>query len=501
MLTTLRTYYRSSTFSDMKKRLLLILVLMSACVVGIIGLQLYWNYQNYENTIKNFSHDINEALETAVQGEINIRHQRIVAKFKTWLADTSFIEITCDNKNRNRETVFHMRDVHPINNDKVPVSISLNNFKQSLSEITPEAKSLFIEHFGNVTLMGDLKKVIIYFYTQSIGDSLTVAYENSKLNLAVLDSLYQQELIERNVQAVFQLSLDSANQNYNTRQVNTALRSPYEKEFVMAGFETPNRYFLKEMKWVLGSTLLLIAITIFCFAYTVKTLLSQQKLAELKDNFINNMTHELNTPLTSIRITAESLKTFNHDRNTEREYLDIIQQQTERLTGLTSKILDTNRMISQQADRVVVDLNNLVEEAVKSISPQFHANHGTIHFERTGAVLIKAEVGGLVNAFVNLIDNALKYSTAPAELVIKLSEDRNHAFVSFADNGVGVNEAYRDKIFDQFFRVPNGNTHNVKGYGLGLSYVKQVITKHKGTLSVSANHPQGSVFSIKLPLA
>jgi two-component system, OmpR family, phosphate regulon sensor histidine kinase PhoR len=441
-------------------------------------------------------------LEVAVQQEMDIRHQRIVAKFKTWLADTSFIEITCDNKNRNHETVFHMRDAHPIDNDRLPVSIGLKNFKQSLSEITPEAKSFFIEHFGNTILMGDLKKGIIYFYTQRIGDSLTVAYDNSKLNFEMLDSLYQRELNEKNVHAVFELNPDTTyTQDYNTKLVNTALRRPYEKEFVMAGFESPSNYFLKAMKWVLGSTLFLISITLFCFAYTVKTLLSQQKLAELKDNFINNMTHELNTPLASIRITAEALRTLEHDRETEREYLDIIQQQTERLTGLTSKILDTNRMISQQTEWVVVDLNSLIQEAVKSINPQFNANHGTIKFEPISPILIKVEAGGLVNAFINIMDNALKYSAGPAELEIKLFENGNHALLSFADNGVGVTETYRDKIFEQFFRVPNGNTHNVKGYGLGLSYVKQVIAKHKGVLSVSANHPRGSVFNIKLPLS
>ncbi len=486
----------------MKKRLVLILVLMSACVVGIIGLQLFWNYQNYNSTVKNFTHDTNEALSHAVNREINVRHLTIVKQFKRWLADTAFIEITCDNVNRDNKTVFHMRDAHPINEDKRPVSIGLVSFKESLSEITPEAKAFFIEHFGNNILMGDLKKGIVYFYTQRLGDSLAVAYDRSKLNLDTLRTFYKEELALKEIYTSFELNPEETEKDaFVTQKVNTALRAPYDKEPVCAGFVSPFAYFLKEMKWVIISTLLLIAITLFCFGYTVKTLLSQQKLAELKDNFINNMTHELNTPLTSIRITSEALKSFNHSDETRQEYLEIISQQTEKLTDLTAQILNTNRLVVSRKSMKAIDVDKLIRQAIDDLSPQAEKYHASIHYQESStSIYIKGEEESLINAFANIIDNALKYSSERLQLTITSIIRNGYAEISFADNGPGIPDEYRKRIFENFFRVPQGNTHTVKGYGLGLSYVQQVVSQHQGFVTVSDNQPAGSIFTLKLPL-
>jgi two-component system, OmpR family, phosphate regulon sensor histidine kinase PhoR len=487
----------------MKKRLVLILVLMSTCVVGIVGLQLFWNYQNYTSTVKNFTHNSNEALALAVNREITVRHLAIVEKFKHWLADTSFITITCDNKNRTKETVFHMRDTHPIDEDRRPVSIGLNNFKESLAVITPEAKAFFIEHFGNTILMGDLKKGIVYFYTQRIGDSLSVAYDKSKLNLDTLRTFYKEELALKGVHAAFEFNPRENNTHaFITQKINTALRDPYQKEPVYAGFASPFTYFLKEMKWVITSTLLLIGITLFCFGYTVKTLLSQQKLAELKDNFINNMTHELNTPITSIRITSEALRTFKHSPETEREYLAIIGQQTEKLTDLTTQILNTNSLVVKRKSWKILDVRNTIQFAIDNLSLQAEKQHAIIEYQISGEEInVKGDAESLLNAFTNVIDNALKYTPQGLELTIASIVQKGYVEISFADNGPGIPEEYRKQIFENFFRVPQGNTHNVKGYGLGLSYVQQVVSQHRGSVTVSGNQPHGSIFKLTFPLA
>ena len=139
---------------------------MTLCVAGITGLQLYWNYQNYQSTTKSFSHDINEALRVAVDREIDSRNDSIVAKFKTWLYDTSVVQITVDRKNRKHETVFHMKDTHPMNKNERGVSLGIKDFKEPLDSITPKAKKIFIDHFTGVLVKEDLKKGIVYFYTQ-----------------------------------------------------------------------------------------------------------------------------------------------------------------------------------------------------------------------------------------------------------------------------------------------------------------------------------------------
>lgn len=477
---------------------------MTLCVTGITGLQLYWNYQNYRSSVKTFEHDISEALNTAVNEEIDQRQQKIVDRFKNWMADTTFVQITCSDDNRHGETVFHMQDTHPLNREDKGISLAITDFKAQLSRITPTAKKVFIDHVGDIILKQDLIKGIVYFYTQRLGDSLSVIYNQSKLNIDSLRKLYRQALLSKGIDVVFTINPDSTGRKelYLTQRVNTALRRPYEREFIDAGFQSPDAWFLRTMKWLIVSSLLLIGITIFCFGYTVTTLLSQNKLALLKDDFINNMTHELNTPISSIKITAEALRTFDYDHPTQKGYFDIISYQVERLSTLTTQILNAARIKkSIQHSKSNIELNELIERAIKDMQLRYRSADAIINYSPAGQkVYIKAEASSMINAFVNIIDNALKYSYEAQCLHIALAFNQTYAEVSFADNGIGIPAEYRSKVFDRFFRVPKGNTHDVKGYGLGLSYVKQVIEQHRGSVSVAANVPAGSIFTVKLPL-
>lgn len=487
----------------MKTNINLILVLMSLCVAGIIGLQWFWNYQNYRSTVDTFQRDINESLNTAVDLEMKQRHQLLINQVKGWLADTSFIRITCDTKNRANNTVFYINDRYPKFAGSKGISFSINEFKPKLERITPEAKKVLIEHFGERTLRGDLQKGSIYYYTQRLGDSLTVAFFKSHVRLGALDRLYRDQLQSKGIRAEFSLNpTDSVRSAYLTRPVNASFHRPYKQEIVRAGFDSPDRYFLKTMKWVILTTLLLIAVCLLCFGYTVKTLLSQHKLARLKDDFINNMTHELNTPLSSIKITAEALKTFAYEPERQKEYLDIIGYQTEKLTDLTARILDTNRSVAASRQNwQPIDLTVLLDKAIKDMGIRFVNQQAIVTYEPPEEPIpIYGEAVSLITVFTNIIDNALKYASPDMRLTIRLVTINRWAEVVFADNGAGIPDEYRMKVFDPFFRVPQGNVHNVKGYGLGLNYVNQVLRQHRGSVTVQANEPIGSQFIIKLPL-
>lgn len=231
------------------------------------------------------------------------------------------------------------------------------------------------------------------------------------------------------------------------------------------------------------------------------TLFSQQKLNELKDNFIDNMTHELNTPLATLQITADALKTFEHEPPVQRAYLDIISYQTEKLITLVARILDTSHLVKEnQATWTTVDLNELVGQAVRGMVPKFRENGSVVHFHEAAGAFVKGDPVSLSNAVINVIDNAHKYAIGAVALAINITVAKDHVAVQFADNGRGIPAHYRDKIFERFFRVPQSHAYDVRGYGLGLSYVKEVICRHKGSISVSANSPTGSVFLIELPL-
>jgi two-component system phosphate regulon sensor histidine kinase PhoR len=489
----------------MKKHIFLILVLMSLCVLGIVSLQLFWNYQNYRSTVRTFNHDINEALNNAVSKETDERQEAIIKKFKGWLADTSLIIITADHNNRDSSTVFYTQDAHPKfkEDKKRKAQFGLAYFKGKLDHITPEAKTYMINHFGDRILKQDLKEGIIYNYTQMLGDSLEKVFSGSKVNLKNLNLLFKQELAAKNIDASFVLNTRNNTHVYLTKTVNTNFRRPFQKDFVFAGFERPNIYFIKEMKGVIVTSLLLIFITIGCFTYTVRTLLSQHKLAELKDGFINNMTHELNTPISSIKITAEALKTFKHRPEVQSEYLEIISYQADKLTHLTGQILDTRRLTNNtDINWTLININDLVAAAIEDLKPQAESSLAIVECKPSAKTLyVKGDPTSLRSSLINLIDNALKYTITKPNIGVEISGSTGYAIINVTDNGIGIPQEYHGQIFEQFFRVPQGNQHDVKGFGLGLSYVWQVMKQHNGQIRVLNNKPSGSVFTIKLPLS
>jgi two-component system phosphate regulon sensor histidine kinase PhoR len=491
-------------FKPMKKNIIWIIALMSVCVLVIIGLQLFWNYRNYKSTVKDFSHDVNEALRVAVDKEIDLRQLEIIEQFKKWLNDTTIVQISCDTNNRQQETVFHVEDTHPYKKGDKGFSISVNHFKEKLNRITPEAKRFFIDHFGNNIARSDLKKGTIYYYTQRLGDRLRESFFTSRLDTTVLAKIYKEELKVREIDASFIFNVKRRDSgSFITEAVNTSMRRPYEVAMITAGFETPNSYYIKEMGWLVITTFLLIAITVFCFAYTTRTLLSQHKLSELRNAFINNMTHELNTPLASIKITVEALNRFSHDPRLLRDYLGIIHYQTDKLSDLAAQILNAGKLIHGDKDAWTnIDLNEVLKEAIQTLSPQLKEKDIRVFYDPVELPRIKGDRAALLNAFINIIDNAVKYNhhSRPV-LAISARKAEKYVLISFADNGPGIPPDYRKRIFEEFFRIPEGNQHNVKGYGLGLSYVNQVIKQHRGVVSVSNNDPQGSIFTIKLPVS
>ena len=505
MLTFSLIKQTGSTFIPVKKRIKLILILMSVCVTGITGLQLYWNYQNYNRTVKAFKHDINEALNVAIDREMDAREQKIVTRFKGWLADTSFITITCNVQNRDSATVFRMKDTHPYPGGDKEVNFGITDFKEKLHQITPEAKTLFINHMSDTTLRHHLKDGVVYFYTQRLGDSLQNVVDKSRLNRGTLDKFYKEELLLRGIDAPFVIApakLTNTN-SFLTRTINAGLQRPHQKDPVFAGFESPDLFFLRQMKWLLISSFLLIGITIFCYAYTVKTLLSQQKLAELKNDFVNNMTHELKTPIATINIAAEAIQGFNLSKVSTDEYLGIIRQQAGNLANLVDQIL--KNVISEQENislnLAAVNTGQLINKIITDYKPQSEAAVIGINYHSDGEELTTmADEGLLKNAIANLLDNAIKYCSPGSVINIHQSAENGNIIISVADNGPGIPQQYQDKVFDRFFRVPSGDIHNVKGYGLGLSYAKSIIERHNGTLTLISNPGSGTEFIIRIPL-
>jgi signal transduction histidine kinase len=263
-------------------------------------------------------------------------------------------------------------------------------------------------------------------------------------------------------------------------------------------------YVFSEIKPQILFSFVLTAITSLAFIFMYRNIRSQQRLMEIKNDFISNITHELKTPITTVSVALEALRNFNGLNNPQRteEYLNIAQSELNRLTILTDKILKTaifeNKGVNFEPE--TVDMFKTLDQVLHSMKLVFEKQKAKISFEKTGEMF--TITGGsvhLTNVIYNLLDNALKYSQGEPSIFVSLTENKSQVILKVSDKGIGIPKEYNKKIFEKFFRVPAGDVHNVKGYGLGLSYVESVIRSHQGKIEVESEHGAGTTFTISLP--
>lgn len=265
-----------------------------------------------------------------------------------------------------------------------------------------------------------------------------------------------------------------------------------------------SRVVLKEISPQILFSFFLNIITIGAFITMYRNVRLQQRLMELKNDFISNLTHELKTPIATASVALEALKNFKglDDPKRTAEYLDMAQGELNRLTILTDKVLKTT-IFDQQGIEFTweqVDLEVVIEQILKSMKLVFEKTQTKVEFKTEGKDFsLEGAADHITNVIYNLIDNALKYRSQTSEITIRLVDKGESVMIAVQDNGIGIAPEYKKKIFEKFFRVPSGNVHNIRGYGLGLSYVHSVVKSHHGTINVDSELGKGSNFTIVLP--
>jgi len=253
----------------------------------------------------------------------------------------------------------------------------------------------------------------------------------------------------------------------------------------------------------MGSALLLM-IMIGCFYIAVNTILKQKKLAEVKNDFINNMTHEFKTPISTISLATQLIQEESAVAKNETilRYLGIIKEENIRLGNQVERVLQTAQMEKEEIvlRKKDIDIHTLIQHVADNINPIIHTNQGnlTLNLEAKPSLLALDEVH-ISNVIHNLLDNAIKYS--PNQLHVEIQTESNAAqcTIKIKDQGIGMEKSVLETVFEPFYRVPTGNIHNVKGFGLGLSYVKKIVDAHGGKVKVESTLGVGSTFIITLP--
>jgi signal transduction histidine kinase len=293
---------------------------------------------------------------------------------------------------------------------------------------------------------------------------------------------------------------DSTDGNYSTKKVAVGLVDPF---FYRAEFKDPTWFVLKKMSVQLLLALLLVALITLSFIFLYRNLAAQQKLTAIKNEFIGNITHELKTPIATVSVAIEAMRNFNALQNPERakEYLEIAGQELNRLSLLVDKVLRLSMFENKQLELKVstFDFLQLLNEVIKSMQLQFEKSNAIVNVEVKGEDFsIQADHMHITSVIYNLLDNAIKYSTDPV-IQVTATATTGQVILTIKDNGIGIDPVYKDKIFEKFFRVPQGHQHNVKGYGLGLSYASHIISQHRGSIVAESDGKSGTTFTIKLP--
>jgi len=234
------------------------------------------------------------------------------------------------------------------------------------------------------------------------------------------------------------------------------------------------------------------------FYYTWKNLKKQMKLNALRDEFVSNITHELKTPITTVGVALESLNLSDDFHSSHsRRYLDICQSELKRLSMLVERILHNH---APQIHYEKIDIQQVLDEVMHHMRVQFDNKHATIEVHHEGeSFVINGDKAHMSGVLYNLLENALKYSTDNPVIKINLGRENGSVRIDIQDNGIGIDPEYHQRIFEKLYRVPRHNRHDVKGHGLGLSYVADVVRKHNGKIDLESEVGKGAKFSMTLP--
>ncbi|MDX2301592.1 MAG: HAMP domain-containing sensor histidine kinase [Microscillaceae bacterium] len=528
-----------------KQKLRYFIFLMTFAMVGLIALQFYWVNVSIEVNRERFTQNVHEALNEVVkkleQKEVMYVAQQTMGRP---LNLEGFLGIFVDSL-EGLENKQYSTDQNP----KKPTSLQENTDTTQLDAKFKDQSELLVserdapdqvisrrdrmqqlrQSHGKGPESNKAKKLfpianksdIVHFIIEEL-QSRKQPIEQ-RLNKNLLNSLLKRELGNRGIHIGYKFWVENKSRGkeatyYLIEQLPTAALLP-DTDFQAVLFPTDllgNQYvlkiffpdqqafILKNMGWVFITSLLFIALIIFCMAYAVWTIIQQKKISEITHDFINNMTHELKTPIATVAIACEAIQDpdIRQLPNQVNRYLNIIREENERLGNQVEKVLQIAVLDRGDFQLKInpINVHEVIQKALRNIIIQIEMRQGKIETDLKALnPVIDADELHINNMISNLLDNANKYSPNAPEITIATQNTENGVKISISDKGQGMARETINKVFDKFYRVSTGNIHNVKGFGLGLSYVKTMLDAHKGSVDVKSELNKGSTFTLFLP--
>ncbi|HNR18638.1 MAG TPA: HAMP domain-containing sensor histidine kinase [Bacteroidia bacterium] len=545
-----------------RTRLFVIAALMSVALVGIIYMQVNWIVHDYEVIQEQFNTRVNEALHNVADRLETKEAYSIISNRLVTINNDSVFSVF-----RNKESLTEFPEEPP--EPPLPPKISSVSSPlyppdypdplddESFDEIKMEVRNvggrkIILRHNNNVITIDESsnaiiaqtekleqKKLLLQKQREKIDSKLKkfqsvmneVAIEfatddrtlQQRVNQKQLDSLIRHELNNKGINIEYDYGV--SDDNFSTlayanrgKDVKALSQSHHivdlfpndvfsQPVFLSVIFPQDVKYFLSGMWPMLLSSSAFSLIIVLGLAYTIHVILRQKKLGEIKNDFINNMTHEFKTPIATISLASDAVANpkIYENKDSVARYMGIIKEENARMhkhveTILQMALLD-KKNFNIKSERILI--NELVAKAVEQIRLQVENKEGKIEFAPADTVgEITGDYALLLNAVLNLLDNANKYTPEKPEIIVTTQLLLNAVHISVKDNGIGMSKDVQKNIFEKFYRATSGNVHDVKGFGLGLSFVKAIALAHKGDVRVTESTPgKGTTIQLIIPVS
>lgn len=523
-----------------------LIVGISMSLVALVSIQLYWISKAVTITKDDFERSVHLALmnvinvlekEEAIKKIKSHQQGRIlftdISQADDLLSDSAYqyivtktlekkddgIEVRVVEEQGGKRTVQDLITIgqhqHSSENNLGPLDYSINKKKEQsyyTSDLPINLDSALKSKLVNKTVfVNDIVRSLIEI-------DLSESIEN-RIDPKHLEELLHTELVKEGITTRFFFGVYNGEKEYkfgNFPSSDFELKREYSirlfpKDLILQDnllkitFPKQINYIFSSISFLLIASILIIVIIFLAFFYSIKTILRQKKLSEIKNDFINNMTHELKTPISTISLACEALNDPDISATPKllNRYINVIGTENKRLFNQVENVLKSAVWGSKafKLNKTETEMNEIIESAISKYQMQLQEKNGSVQFKSEAKTTkFLADKTHITNMVHNLIDNAIKYSVNSPEIKIKTWNEGDNFIFSICDNGIGISKENQRKIFDKLYRVPTGNRHDVKGFGLGLNYVKSIVERHDGKVTVASKLNKGTTFTIALPM-
>lgn len=465
-----------------------LLLLVTVATIGLMVIQVYWIRDAVKLKQAIFIRDVKESVSQIVFNLDKLRlEERIIMQRKFFEENKSTFQIY---DSLNRVMYYNFKNINS--------QTDIDNFVQS--------SNIASKLLNELTFNYNLRDPGNFYYSKK----------------GLIESMIKNALKEKDINTNFEFGIYSPATNSMIFQKTgkypeELLNESFVFDLSPTGslFTYPNKlliYFPNEKKFIISQLWIMLAVSVILFlviivsfSFSIYTIFRQKRLSIMKNDFINNMTHEFKTPISTIALACEALKDKDIQKTESLydNYVGVIGEENGRLGLMAEQILQT-AIIDKGQMKLKLSINNMhdiikIAEGSKKMAAESKGGIISTQLKATEYEVIGDNIH-LTNVIINLLDNAIKYCIDAPNIVINTVNSGNNLLIRVKDNGIGISKSNRKKIFEKLYRVPTGNIHNFKGFGLGLSYVKAVIDEHNGQVSVDSELGKGSTFTISLPV-